>query len=142
MDSAVGDTSKGSETQAPAVLRVEREIDDGDPGKGATPAQPRAAPGPATALAGAKLAGLSPTYGGPVTLVPQYQQQYHHYQPAFGYTGGYVPVNRPATNVVYNPTFVVQQPAVYYPYAPSPVAVPYFYGNENAGAPGEIGSGI
>ena len=48
MDSAVGDTGKGSETQPPVVLRVAREIDAGDPGKGATPAQPRAAPGPAT----------------------------------------------------------------------------------------------
>jgi len=83
-------------------------------------------------------------YGGPVALVPQYQQPHYVAQPTFGYTAGYVPAYRQPTTVVYNPTFVVQNPTVYYPYNPAPYAyygAPY-YGSEASGAPGEVGSGI
>lgn len=83
-------------------------------------------------------------YGGPVTVVPQYQQQHAVYQPTYGYTAGYVPAYRQPTTVVYNPTFVVQQPTPVYAYYGSPV-VPFggvYFGPENSGANPEIGSGM
>lgn len=82
-------------------------------------------------------------YGGPVNLVYQQPAQNHFYQPTFGYTGGYLPAYQQPYTVVYNPSFVVQQPVQYVQYVNAPLMPnSHYYGPENSGAPSEIGSGI